>query len=637
MTFLRFLRDTRGNYAMMTALLMVPLLGALALGVDYTEMSRQRQVTLHALDAAGIATARRILEGASEAEALAYAQQFFAANLRSVEASKVTLRVQLPSQQAGRETLKLDADLRYDPFFLPSFIMGTADSAESLTFSAHSEIRLQNTLEVALVLDNSGSMDFVGTGSGRKRMDLLKEAATELVTTIAQRAQQMKQVAEPVRFSVVPFSGTVNVGAQNASASWMDTQGRSPIHHENFDWSTMGAHDTNRRVEKDGDVFRKRGTGWGTEVNQIVTRFSMFDEIKRVTGTQTQQTQVWGCTQYWWGTNICRTNGWVTTTEQVPVLGPATSWAGCVETRPGTLAYDVTAPSSQHPSSLFVPMFAPDETDNEDSWRRDAMGNWWKDMTSGTDAQRQRFMPKYFQAAPLGSDFMGTDKGPNAMCTTTPILPLTDVSTTAGVNTVKKAITDMRALGATDIPEGTAWGWRTLNSAAPFTQGRPEHERGNDKVLIVLTDGFNTYYTPNSLGYNDLANNRSIYSNKGYTGVNAPGANRTRLFQNTTVTATTHTNANFTTAMNQHLDSVCEAAKAAGIIVMTVALDLSSSVADEREAINAMTRCASDSRFRRDPNDPTKAAKLFWNANGSNLADKFREIADELSNLRIVG
>jgi hypothetical protein len=50
-----------------------------------------------------------------------------------------------------------------------------------------------------------------------------------------------------------------------------------------------------------------------------------------------------------------------------------------------------------------------------------------------------------------------------------------------------------------------------------------------------------------------------------------------------------------------------------------------------------MKRCASDSRFRRDPDDATKPAKLFWNANGSNLADKFREIADELSNLRIVG
>ncbi|MGX7872333.1 hypothetical protein ACVDG5_005215 [Mesorhizobium sp. ORM6] len=47
----------------------------------------------------------------------------------------------------------------------------------------------------------------------------------------------------------------------------------------------------------------------------------------------------------------------------------------------------------------------------------------------------------------------------------------------------------MAASGATNVPEGMAWRWRTLSSGAPFTEGRPETEKGNDKVLIVLTDG----------------------------------------------------------------------------------------------------------------------------------------------------
>jgi ubiquinol-cytochrome c reductase cytochrome b subunit len=42
------------------------------------------------------------------------------------------------------------------------------------------------------------------------------------------------------------------------------------------------------------------------------------------------------------------------------------------------------------------------------------------------------------------------------------------------------------------ITEGIAWGWRVVSSPEPFTGGRPESERGNDKVVIVLTDG----YTP---------------------------------------------------------------------------------------------------------------------------------------------
>jgi Flp pilus assembly protein TadG len=632
MTVSRFLKDAAGNYALMTAVLAVPLLGALALGVDYTEMTRQRNVTLQALDAAGIATARRVLEGVSDEEARAYAEQFFAANLRSIDPSNVALKITLPTNSGqGGGTLVMEASLNYKPFFLPSFLMGRDDDREPelLKIDARSEVRLRNTLEVALVLDNSGSMDIIGTGSGRKRMDLLKEAATELVETIAKQGQNMKQINEAVRFSVVPFAGTVNVGPQHATASWMDREGRSPIHHENFNWGTMGAHDSNRRVELVNGVYRKRGSGWGNQENDIVTRFSLFSELRRITN----QSQEWGCVRFWSSGN-CRQMGWITTTE----TGPVAKWEGCVETRPGNLAYDVTPASGQNPATLFVPMFAPDETDRRDNWNRRAMGDWWLDMTESTnDAYRQAFMPKYFEPAPLGAPALNIYEGPNAMCSTTPITPLTDVTTTSGLNSVTQAIADMRALGATDIPEGTAWGWRTLTSTAPFTQGRPESDRGNDKVLIVLTDGFNTYYTPGSLGYNDLASNRSIYSNKGYTGVNYPGANRTRLYMNTSVNVGTHTNANFTAAMNQHLDRVCEQAKDAGIIVMTVALDLSSSVANERDAIEAMTRCASESRYRRDPNDPSKPAKLFWNANGSNLADKFREIADELSNLRIVG
>ena len=85
------------------------------------------------------------------------------------------------------------------------------------------------------------------------------------------------------------------------------------------------------------------------------------------------------------------------------------------------------------------------------------------------------------------------------------------------------------------------------------------------------------------------------------------------------------------------MTTLCDNAKAANVLLMTVSLDLSTSDTGENKAIEALKKCSSDSRFRKDPTDPTKPAKLFWNASGSNLAEKFKEIADELSNLRIVG
>ena len=48
-------------------------------------------------------------------------------------------------------------------------------------------MRLKDTLEVALVLDNSGSMDFTGS-TGQKRITLLQEASKDLVDTLAAEA-----------------------------------------------------------------------------------------------------------------------------------------------------------------------------------------------------------------------------------------------------------------------------------------------------------------------------------------------------------------------------------------------------------------------------------------------------------------
>ncbi len=621
-----FLRDRRGNFAMMTGLLMAPMLGAVALAVDYTQMSRQKQQTQNALDAAGLATARFLSSGATDSDTLKYAENFFRTNLKSVKPENAALHVVLPNNNSsGGGTLLLTADLTYQPIFFPAFkaLMREGPAEDiNIDFRAQSEIRMQNTLEVALVLDNSGSMDFVGTGSTEKRLSILKTAAKELVKTIAAEGAQMKQVSKPVQFGVVPFAGAVNVGAQNATASWMDTDGRSPIHHENFDWSSMGSTDSNKRVEQSGGVYYKRGSGWGSEENQKVTRFTLYDGLKRKE-----------CTKRDWYGN-CK--NWSYT--KMP------DWAGCVEMRPYPYNLNNEVPSSAKPETYFVPMFAPDETDRTDSSGRPANNNWWADLTSSSSSvTRQAFMPKYF--TPSETSATGDLEGPNAGCTTKAITTLKDVGTTIGLKAVYDAIDEMEASGATNVTEGIGWGWRVVSGAAPFTEARADTEKGNDKVVIVLTDGANTYYSPTSVvaqdysgsnsryGGNDLAGSKSIYSNYGYA---KNRAGDSRIFSGTSSISTSDfSNDNFSTAMTQHMSAICENAKAKNIIVMTVALDLKSSDQTEKKQIEALKECASDSRSRRDGDG--KPVKLFWNATGGDLDQKFKEIGDELSNLRIVG
>ena len=653
---LKFWNDRQGNYGMLFAIAMVPIMGGLALAVDYQEISSQRQATLNALDAAGIATARFIVSGASDAEVISYANKFFKANLSSaVDPDKTRLSVVLPSNQAGGGTLKLTADLDYRPYFYNVFTdllnRDKGGNDEAIGISASTEIRLKNTLEVALVLDNSGSMKDLGSGSGQKRIDLLKLAAKQLVDTLALQANLIKQVDKPVQFSLVPFAASVNVGPQNAVKPWMDTDGISPVHQENFDWSSMSSGD--KRAAHHNGVWTKEGSGWGGEEGEILTRFSLYKDMRHVSSREWVVTgREYVCTRYDWK-GRCTDGRWQDTGYYDETITPFASWQGCVEARPYPHNTTDSAPNAMRnevgvvsgdPATLFVPMFAPDEPG--DRWdapgdpQRDsfsAANNWWNDGNISGGQARLRNMSKYFDVRPFGAT-SPQGSGPNYSCTTNPLTELVDVSQPAGLNSIKSAIDAMAPNGATNVPEGIAWGWRTLSSTEPFTGGRPETERGNDKVVIVLTDGANTYYTPGSLNYSDPADSKSTYSAYGYMKPGYNGTNTSRLFMGVSgaVGQFDYSNGNYSNAMNEQMAKLCANAKDSKILLMTVALDLDSTKPSESAQIDALKSCSSDSRFRKDPADPSKPAKLFWNATGSNLSEKFKEIADELSNLRIV-
>ncbi|RVA74850.1 pilus assembly protein, partial [Mesorhizobium sp. M7A.F.Ca.CA.001.11.2.1] len=101
----------------MTVVAMVPLMGTLAMAVDFTEMSREKQAVSNALDAANFATARRLTEGATDDQLRAYALDFFNANLNKINPANTTLTVTLPSNTTGGGLLKMTARLDYKPYF----------------------------------------------------------------------------------------------------------------------------------------------------------------------------------------------------------------------------------------------------------------------------------------------------------------------------------------------------------------------------------------------------------------------------------------------------------------------------------------------------------------------------------------
>ncbi len=114
------------------------------------------------------------------------------------------------------------------------------------------------------------------------------------------------------------------------------------------------------------------------------------------------------------------------------------------------------------------------------------------------------------------SDWLAQD-GPNQGCPVS-LLPLTDVSTTAGQNTVLNKIGSMwpRDSGGTQVHIGMTWGWRALSPTGPFTavNGHPlsystATTTGWKKVVVLMTDGEEEWpATANMTGLGQIADGK---------------------------------------------------------------------------------------------------------------------------------
>ena len=121
-------------------------------------------------------------------------------------------------------------------------------TGKQIKIAATSQVAPGDSLEVALVLDNTYSM--AGT-----RIATLKTAATNFVN-ILEKTAAMSRDDDALKISLVPFSTTVNVGSGYSGAAWMDTQGLSPIHHEPFNAPALGARPTRFTL------FSRLNTSW---------------------------------------------------------------------------------------------------------------------------------------------------------------------------------------------------------------------------------------------------------------------------------------------------------------------------------------------------------------------------------------
>jgi uncharacterized protein YegL len=552
--FRTFIREAAGSVLPTFAIAAIPLIVSTGAVVDYSNAYDQKMIVQDSMDSAALAAGKKIgLLSLTEVEA--EAGKFFVANIGDKITNPPTLNTLVAAS-----TITLTSELH-----VPTYFLGMI-GLDEFVFPLISKATLAlGTLEVVMALDNSGSM------SGTK-ITTLRTAAANLTTTLFNLGTTSTK-PDPIKVGLVPFAAAVNVGSGYANATWMDGTAVGSYHGESFE---------------------------PLPSSPPVNVFTLFDGINNV------------------------------------------SWGGCVEERP--MPYDISddPPNPGNPPTMIVPMFAPDEPDNLTCTTSSCSYAGWgsarrfNGATSGSKSYNNYLADypgqcgssnnnqwtcangnancngsnsgvseetafertcKYGTASnkvtPSSTTIGGIDGGPNFMCSSNPLTPLTTNQTA-----ITAAINAMPAEGATNITAGLTWAWRLLSPGVPFTEGRSYSVGDNQKILILMTDGANTYY-PNSSFL------KSWYGAWGYVREGHLG--------------TTSTNQDTLQAkMDERTAAACTNAKAAGVKVYTVAFQVT-----DTPTLNMLTACA------------TEPDMAFQSSSTSALLAAFTAIGDDITLLRI--
>jgi len=203
----RWTGDQRGSYAVIFAISLVPILIAIGAAVDLSQAFIVKQRLTRALDAAGLAVGG--VTGQSTAELRTMAQNFFNANY---PAAKIGVPAALTVTPNGNNiTLGVTATM-------PTAVMGII-GINSLSIGTTSQItRMGKKLEVALVLDTTGSM-----GSSSK-MTTMRTAAKDLIDKVSAAAVNPGDV----KIAIVPFTVNVKVGTGYKNENWIKWNWTTP-------------------------------------------------------------------------------------------------------------------------------------------------------------------------------------------------------------------------------------------------------------------------------------------------------------------------------------------------------------------------------------------------------------------------
>ena len=270
----------RGNIAVIFAIACVPLISFIGAAIDYSRANAARSSMQAALDSTALMVSKDLSQGLiTTSQINARAQAYFAGLYTNKDAQSVAITATYTAASGSNGSTILvngSGSITTDFMKVAGFPNMNFNTSSTATWG-------NNLLRVALVLDNTGSMN------AYNKIGALQTAAKNLVTQLSGLAKNNGDVY----ISVVPFEIDVNVGTSNVNASWLR-------------WDSW-----------DPSNYPDSRSPW----------------------------QTWCNNGYWLTLAQCQGRGY--TWNHTPNTSNKSQWNGCVTDRDQSYDVDATAPSSQ--------------------------------------------------------------------------------------------------------------------------------------------------------------------------------------------------------------------------------------------------------------------------------------------------
>jgi Flp pilus assembly protein TadG len=191
------LSNDRGTVAVIFALSLTPLILSMGLAVDLSRSYMARAKLTAALDAAALAVGAN--PNITPAQMTTVVTNYLSANFPNT--NLVTLGAPTVTTTSTTVTAKATANVTTTFMALGGF--------STVAVSAQSTVALAKSLEVAMVLDNTGSLSHVDPATGKTNISALKTAAGHFVVTLFGTTPANNS---QTRIGIVPYVAAVNPG-----------------------------------------------------------------------------------------------------------------------------------------------------------------------------------------------------------------------------------------------------------------------------------------------------------------------------------------------------------------------------------------------------------------------------------------